>query len=363
MHRKTMRATVMVLLVLYALPLSGAERGLAVKARLPSGETIRVYDDSWAVVIGINAYQHWPTLDYAVQDAEDVKALLMERLGFQEDHIFILTDQDATLVSIREVLGGVLPQKAGSNDRVLIFWAGHGQTVELPEGGHLGFLVPVDGSTEETRTYATCLSMTEIKTLCGLIPAKHILFLVDACYSGLAASATYGGLSKETKGYLRKVTRARVRQILTAGQSGEQVIEHSQWGHSAFTHQLLEGFRSGMVDLDDDGIVTSSELATYMIPRVTKLSGNRQTPRFRYLEGEGEFVFVLEDVKGEAARVAPPSVVVPPRPQPPAFYKRRWFWTVVGGVTVGGVVAVMNGDKGTSTPTTGTIEVDVPWPK
>ena len=85
--------TVIVLLVLASAPLFAAQRGLAVKARLPSGETIQVYDDSWAVVIGINAHQHWPRLESAAQDARDVKALLVDQLGFQDVHVFVLTDQ------------------------------------------------------------------------------------------------------------------------------------------------------------------------------------------------------------------------------------------------------------------------------
>ena len=32
-----------------------------------------IYDNSWAVIIGINEYEHVKPLNYAVQDAEAVK--------------------------------------------------------------------------------------------------------------------------------------------------------------------------------------------------------------------------------------------------------------------------------------------------
>ena len=86
--------------------------------------------------------------------------------------------------------------------------------------------------------------MTEVKNLSMLIPAKHILFLVDACYSGLAAAADYRGkISPTTKGFLKEVTLAKTRQIITAGSAGEQVQEREEWGHSAFTYELLNALQ------------------------------------------------------------------------------------------------------------------------
>lgn len=58
-----------------------------------------------------------------------------------------------------------------------------------------------------------------------------------------------------------------------------------------------------------------------------------------------------------AQKLAGFSPVIPSRP----FYKAWWFWTVLGGVAAGGTVAAMRGGK--EMPTTGTIRVDVTWPK
>ena len=62
------------------------------------------------------------------------------------------------------------------------------------------------------------LDMKSLKDLTAYSKAKHILFLVDACYSGLAAVGSRG-LDPVTEGdnYWRKITRGKVRKIITAG--------------------------------------------------------------------------------------------------------------------------------------------------
>ena len=41
------------------------------------------YSESWALLIGINKYQHERHLNYAVADAERMHKLLTEKLNFQ----------------------------------------------------------------------------------------------------------------------------------------------------------------------------------------------------------------------------------------------------------------------------------------
>ena len=294
MFTKTINKKIIILFLITAsiTSLSQSDRGFQ-PVQLSSGKSYYPYEDKWAVLIGINKFKFVPELKYAVKDAKGIKELLIEEFDFKEDHITMLLDEDANINQIKTVLGGELSRKVKEKDQVLIFWAGHGQTYSLPGGGEMGYLIPVEGNPEEY--YATCLSMYEIRTIAKLIPAKHVLFLVDACYSGLAADQERG-LPTETAAYLEKITRAKGRQIITAGGKGEEVIESSSWGHSAFTYKLIQGLKEKVADLDADGIITSTELATYLRSRVTRLSKNKQTPQYRYLDGDGEFVFLTEDV-------------------------------------------------------------------
>lgn len=290
-HKKNILIILVPLLCLVSSLAAQTERGFQ-PVRLPTtGEAYYPYKNRWAVLIGINKFKNVPELKYAVQDAEGIKQLLIVDFGFQEDHIIMLLDDDANLNRIRSVLGDELTKKVQPNDQVLVFWAGHGQTYKLPSGGDMGYLIPVEGDPK--RYYSSCISMKEIRTIAELMPAKHVLFLVDACYSGLAADQKRG-MPPETADYLRKITKAKGRQIITAGEKGEEVIESSDWGHSAFTYQLLLGLRNKVADEDADGVITSTELATYLKSRVTRLSGFRQTPQYRILDGDGEFVFITD---------------------------------------------------------------------
>jgi uncharacterized protein YgiM (DUF1202 family) len=88
------------------------------------------YSTSWAVVVGINDYRTWPPLNYAVNDARSVQAKLLD-LGFESGKIFELYNREATKENILRIVADELPRKTGPNDRVLFFFAGHGQTEEL----------------------------------------------------------------------------------------------------------------------------------------------------------------------------------------------------------------------------------------
>jgi uncharacterized caspase-like protein len=262
------------------------------------------YSHSWAVIIGINDYQIWPRLNYAVNDARSMREKLLH-LGFEADKIFEVYNRDATKEHILRVVADELPRRTGPNDRVVFFFAGHGQTEELPGGIKRGYLIPVDGDLDNL--YARSIPMNVVADISQRIPAKAILFIMDACYSGLALARS-SPLSSQIPGYLEKITTAKARQIITAGGAGEQVVE--QEGHGLFTKRLLEALdRAG--DLNSDGILTAFELGYYLRQKVSGESSNRQTPVFGTMEGEGEFVFAVPP-RAEAAKRAEPRVEPPP---------------------------------------------------
>ncbi len=201
-----------------------------------------IYDNSYALIIGIDKYENVSNLDYAVDDAKSIKSLLIEQFKFSPDNITLLINEKATYTKIKKSLSYVT-RKASENDRILIFFAGHGETIDLPESGEMGFLIPVDGEKDDL--YGTSLEMDELRKVSSLSKAKHILYLVDACYGGLAATNTRG-LVSSTPGFIEKITRYKSRQIITAGGRGEKVIEKAEWGHSAFTLNLLRGLKEWM---------------------------------------------------------------------------------------------------------------------
>jgi peptidoglycan/xylan/chitin deacetylase (PgdA/CDA1 family)/uncharacterized caspase-like protein/Flp pilus assembly protein TadD len=255
---------------------------------------VHLYRESWAVVVGINAYKSWPRLAYAVNDAQAVREILIRKYGFPADHVTTLLDGEATREKILAALGDNLAdgRKVTKDDRVFVFFAGHGVTRKLPSGKSQGFIVPVDAAAESFQSQA--ISMTNLQDASDAIPAKHVFFVMDACYSGLALTrggAAGGGGDRSQ--YLMEITRRQAREVLTAGGGDEQVADNGPGGHSIFTWTLLQGLE-GKADLDGDGAITATELAAYVAPGVSSLS--RQTPAFGHLAGDegGDLVFVLK---------------------------------------------------------------------
>ena len=254
------------------------------KVETPSQEK-DLYGKSFAIVIGINAYEKWPSLEFAVNDARAVAERLKET-GF--DHITIILDKEATQRRILTELFHQLPDRVGGNDRLFFYFAGHGQTEDLPKGGKRGYIIPVDGDVSNYG--ATAISMDQIRSLSSRIPAKHILYAMDSCYSGLGLNRS-GGVSPKISDYLRKISSMRVVQIITAGGKGEQVQEKG--GHGLFTTYFLHAL-GGEADFNKDNVVTGTELGAYLRPTVSNASGQAQTPLYGRLEGEGEFLFFIE---------------------------------------------------------------------
>lgn len=252
----------------------------------------KLYRESWAVIIGINEYQSWPKLRYAVNDANGIEEMLVSRFGFQRDHIRKLTNGEATRQRIMQVLGDELSdsRRVQREDRVFFFFAGHGATRTLDDGRQIGFIVPVDA--DRSNYYSTAISMTALREAADLIPAKHLYFVMDSCYSGLAMTRGGSEFSKD-RSYLEEVTRRAARQILTAGGAEQLVADDGPGGHSVFTWALLQGL-NGPADLDGNGVITASELGAYISPIVSSFA--RQTPAVGNLVGSegGEFIFELQ---------------------------------------------------------------------
>jgi uncharacterized caspase-like protein/peptidoglycan/xylan/chitin deacetylase (PgdA/CDA1 family) len=259
------------------------------KATLPAAgkaPLVTDYANSWAIVIGIDEYAKWPRLQYAARDADAIRQSLIEKFGFTTERVVTLKNADATRTGIlaafhdKLALGGV--QK---NDRIFVFFAGHGATRKLSSGRDLGYIVPVDSDPAKFATDA--IPMTEIQNIAESLTAKHVLFVMDACYSGLGLTRGGGGSS-----FLRDNAKRIGRQMLTAGGTDQLVADGGPNGHSVFSWTLLQAL-NGKADLNSDGLITATELAAYIAPAVSSVSN--QTPAFGSLPGSegGDFVFTL----------------------------------------------------------------------
>lgn len=267
------------------------------KGSVPPVEKVTVatgYSNSWAIVIGIDDYVKWPKLQYAARDAEGVRQTLLEKFNFSQERVVMLKNSEATRTGILAAFHDKLAHRGiQKNDRIFVFFAGHGATRKLSSGRDLGYIVPVDSDPNQFATDA--IPMTEIQNIAESLTAKHVLFVMDACYSGLGL--TRGGSTS----FLRDNAKRMGRQMLTAGGTDQLVADGGPNGHSVFTWTLLQAL-NGKGDLNGDGLITATELAAYVAPAVSSVSN--QTPAFGSLPGSegGDFVFELA---GETEFISP----------------------------------------------------------
>ena len=280
-----------------------------------------VYGQSWALVIGINEYpagSPFRPLNFAVADAEAMQDLLVRYYGFPAENVTLLLDGQATRAGILSALID-LGECSKENDRVLVYFSGHGHTVELPREGKRGYLVPYGVKLREqdlsgaAKVERECVPMTEVRQKARLMAARHILFLIDACYSGLSVS----GKSPQAVPYhLTTIASRPMIGILTAGRAGEVAYEDPDLGDSAFTKKVLDALTpvAGTVLADTapqdqpDGVITLKELAAYLTTAVPQVTQGKQNPQ-EAQEDDGQFLFIPT----EPTRPTPP-VVQPTRP-------------------------------------------------
>ena len=255
-----------------------------------------IYSESWALIIGINEYQNVDPLSFAVDDAVAVNDILIEKYGFDEDKILLITDEEATKDNIMNGFQKIL-LGAKEKDRIVVFYAGHGATYPLPNGGDMGYLIPVEGDASKEKIFLTSISMSTMEELANMSAAKHILYLIDACYGGLTLN-TRGLGQEQTPEYLKKMTREKGRQVITAGGKDEVVMEKAEWGHSAFTKNLLQGLNNELADANNDGIISGEELGGFIRSGVAIDTEGQHTPQKGRMGSDlGEFVFISETLE------------------------------------------------------------------
>ncbi len=276
-----------------------------------------LYTNSRALIIGIDKYKHASPLIHACQDAKAVAHLIVSRFAFPKNNVELLLDRKATRDGIlRAYLRYADKSVVTRDDRILVFFAGHGHTVS-GQRGEAGFLVPVDGKTAEL---STLIRWDELTRNAELIPAKHILFFMDACYGGLAftRNANPAGRMRFLKDMLQRYSR----QVLTAGKADEVVSDGdgTRPGHSIFTSRVLDAMEG--VAGAPEGIITATGIMSYVYEKVSKDVHSHQTPHYGFIDGDGDFVFdtsALQDLANtpETERdllVEAPAYSAPPLP-------------------------------------------------
>jgi uncharacterized caspase-like protein len=256
-----------------------------------------------AIIVGINAYGNVPALRSAVNDVWDLAKIL----GDEHDYrVTLLLDGKATLAGLRQCFEEELPHQVGADDRMLVYFAGHGIAKD-GEDGPTGYLLPQDARYDETNF----LAMGDFREWLEKLPCRHLLVILDCCFAG-AFQWTRG--MRHFRPIVKKIHRERyerfirnpARQVIASAAYNQKALDVIADGevvgrrdkntpNSPFALALFDGLR-GKADLTKDGVIMASGLATFLRYQVSgdaDDTGHEQMPCFWSLgkEQSGEFIF------------------------------------------------------------------------
>jgi WD40 repeat protein len=226
----------------------------------------------YALLIGVSDYSDAQLkLGYAAKDARDLSEKLAAQNGvfYNGVDIKLLLDGDATENAIETELAR-LRKKAGPDDNVIVFMAGHGVTDDARDF----YFLPTGADTAPDMLAATAIDGDIIRKGLAKIPGKVILFM-DACHAG---AGIQGGISQVDMSGLANGLTDGASVVMFASSTGREVsFEGPQWENGAFTEALLAIFDDRSA-YGADGKLSISELDEQLTTRVEELTEGKQTP-------------------------------------------------------------------------------------
>ncbi|MGC2619031.1 MAG: caspase family protein, partial [Acidobacteriaceae bacterium] len=207
---------------------------------------------SYALVIGISHYKNLPQsaqLQYPNVDAESIYTVLISTEGgqFPAENVHKLIDDKATDANIKYELETWLPSVTHPDDRVLVYFAGHGFV-----SNGTAYIAPYDIDLHNIP--GTAYPMETLgKDIGSKINGKWKVLITDSCHSGAITPEADRSTVNRTLLDLDKSLFS-----ITASRDREQSFESDKWGggHGIFTYYVVKGLE-GEADTNGDGIVSA----------------------------------------------------------------------------------------------------------
>ncbi len=264
------------------------ERGVMVKGvkQLPS-----VYGRRVAICVGINEYDSYPRLKYAVSDAKEMSKVF-DFYGF--DKVTLLIDKEATRQAIIEGVLMSAQYELKENDLLVFYFAGHGDTLISGKGVQEGYIIPFGCTKGDEKNSA--ISTEIFRSFAENMRCNHVLFIIDSCYSGTSLFAiNQESAGKKLENNFHKyvssdILKNRCVYMLTAGGAGELAVEID--GNGLFTKSILDVLYGKTEHLAKGGVSVVEDLGPHVRKEVREKTGQSQKPMYGYLDkGNGDIVF------------------------------------------------------------------------
>ncbi len=199
---------------LYAAPASSAAAAGAPPAR--RRDDARLY----AVVAGVGRYRGMENPGFSARDARGFAAAAETSLGAEDDHVAVLTDENATLADLRKYSGSWAADRADAGSELVFYFSG--KTAARSDGSV--YLLPYDADPDALSE--TGLPLERLIHDLGRLPAR-VTIILESAPPSLPAH------------FPANVT------LMCAASPGQNALEDSRERHGLFTARLLESLRKG----------------------------------------------------------------------------------------------------------------------
>lgn len=243
------------------------------------GELVSTYEDgSYALLIGVSDYDDrlkaWRDLPAVKGEIEDLSRTLEVMHGFKVTKVL-----DATGEEIETAIKAFVNEHGSkTNARLMFFLSGHGITIENKlTHKKVGWFIPKDAPhhVDSPIPFANiALNMSRIAEWSEMMEAKHVLWVFDSCFSGVALRMMERKGDTGPKHWESYLHKAPVRRVITAGSENEEVPAESR-----FTRQFTRVLRGDISVGDQDGLITGQELGDFLKKDVVDFSYGSDLPQ------------------------------------------------------------------------------------
>jgi hypothetical protein len=155
----------------------------------------RTAPNSWALLIGVSDYMYFDDeiggdLPGAAPDAMRMRDVLLARWGFQDDHIRLVLDREATRERIVRELTDWLPSVVKPGDLVFVFFAGHGsQTWSDDPDEPTGLDQTICPTDVRKGDPSMDIRDKELGGYLRALPTDNVVVVLDNCHAGTGTRA------------------------------------------------------------------------------------------------------------------------------------------------------------------------------
>jgi hypothetical protein len=229
-------------------------------------ESVRTNEvNYWGVIVGISDYQgETNDLPVSTSHLQILYNTLLESVNWQQDHIRLLLNEEATYDAVLSSLDWLVNQ-SDENDIVLFSFQGHGSSVDDVDGDESDAL---DEGIVAWEGLSAIITDDVLDSKFDAISCEGMFLVFHSCLSGGLIDSSIN-VTRFSSSFQQDIADDR-RVIVMSSQNRGLAL-----AFPSLTRQLAWGLKGGADGDDpgsaDHGIITAEEAATFVKGRINKI--------------------------------------------------------------------------------------------